>query len=211
MAGVEQPQDSGEHPPSLDSLETHYPTIVKALIKGRVIPFLGAGVNLWGRAAQAQWRKGSELPSGSDLSLYLAGEFSYPEQDKADLLRVAQYVTVMNGSGPLYEKLHDLFNIDYPLTPLHTFFAELPSLLRAKGYARYYQLIVTTNYDDVLERAFAKTGEQYDVVTYIADGEDSGKFLHRFPDGKRRSSRNPMNIADSRSRRRRAPCSVRSF
>ena len=166
-----------------DTLAAHYTTVIKALIDGRVVPFFGAGVNLWGRTPQAQWRQGAELPSGSDLSLYLASEFSYPEQDKTDLLRVAQYVTVMNGSGPLYEKLHDLFNVDYLLTPVHEFFAELPSTLRTKGYPPRYQLIVTTNYDDVLERAFQNVREPFDVVTYIADGEESGRFIHRAPDG----------------------------
>ena len=76
MAGVEQPQHSEERHSLPDPLEAHYTTIVKALTEGRVIPFLGAGVNLWGRTAQAQWRRGVELPSGRDLSLYLAKEFS---------------------------------------------------------------------------------------------------------------------------------------
>jgi hypothetical protein len=38
---------------------------------------------------------------------------------------------------------------------------------------------VTTNYDDSLERAFEEAGEAYDLVAYIADGEDRGRFLHR--------------------------------
>jgi len=55
---------------------------------------------------------------------------------------------------------------------------------------------VTTNYDDVLERAFADAGEQYDVVTYIADGEDSGKFLHRLPDGNEKLIEKPNEYSE---------------
>jgi hypothetical protein len=172
----------GSAPPASDPLDAHYTTVLKALIDGRVIPFLGAGVNLWGRSLQEPWQRGQELPSGGQLSAYLVDEFGYPEKDTANLLRVSQYVEVMVGLGPLYEKLRLLFDADYPSTPLHTFCATLPAVLRDKGYPPRYQLLVTTNYD-VLERAFLAAGESFDVVTYMADGEHRGKFLHRLPDG----------------------------
>ena len=38
--------------------------------------------------------------------------------------------------------------------------------------------------DDALERAFDAAGEPYDVVWYIADREERGKFWHRPPGGK---------------------------
>jgi hypothetical protein len=64
---------------------------------------------------------------------------------------------------------------------LHKFFAKLPGLLRRKGHKRPHQLIVTTNYDDVLERAFRAENEPYDLVTYIAKKPDFGKFRHIKP------------------------------
>ena len=42
-------------------------------------------------------------------------------------------------------------------------------------------LVVTTNYDDVLEQAFRAAGEPFDMVSYIADGEHQGKFRHTPP------------------------------
>jgi hypothetical protein len=45
-------------------------------------------------------------------------------------------------------------------------------------------LFVTTNYDDALERAFADEGEPYELVTYIAEGKDRGRFRHFRADGK---------------------------
>ena len=163
-----------------DSLDAHYNSVIKGLIDGRVVPFLGAGVNLVGRPIDAQWLHGQYqyLPNGGELSAYLADSFGYPDNDKWDLVRVSQYIAVMEGSGPLYEELRKLFNADYPPTSLHQFFARLPSALRNKGYPPRYQLIITTNYDDVMERAFREVNEPFDLVTFIAGGEQRGKFMH---------------------------------
>lgn len=167
-------------------LDRHYTLVVKALLDGRLIPFLGAGVNLCGRPEKVAWQHGQYLPKGDELAAYLSQEFEYAADDATDLLRVSQYIAVMAGSGPLYEKLHGLFDADYPPTPLHGFFATLPKILREKGYASPYQLLVTTNYDDMLERAFEAAGEPYDVLTYAADGQYRGKFSHRLPNGETR-------------------------
>ena len=53
--------------------------------------------------------------------------------------------------------------------------------MRGKGYGERAAnpLIITTNYDDVLERAYAEVGEPVDVLTYVADGAHRGKFVHR--------------------------------
>ena len=42
-----------------------------------------------------------------------------------------------------------------------------------------YQLIVTTNYDEILERAFDRVKQPYDVVFYVAKGDDRGTFKHK--------------------------------
>jgi hypothetical protein len=167
----------------MPDLDAHYKTVIKAIADGRVVPFLGAGVNLCGRPEGEAWQRGQYLPSGGELSEYLADNFGYPASDKRDLVRVSQYIAVVTGSGPLYEELRKLFDADYPPTPLHRFLATLPSVLREKDYPPRYQLIVTTNYDDVLERTFRATGEPFDLVSYIADGEQRGKFLHWKPEG----------------------------
>jgi len=176
-----------------DPLDTHYKMVIKAVTDGQVVPFLGAGVNLCGRPEGLAWsrRQSEYLPSGSELAEHLAEEFFYPEDERRDLVRVSQYVAVMQGSGPLYFALHDLFDGDYPPTPLHQFLATLPAALREKGYPPRYQLIVTTNYDDLMERAFEAVGEPFDVVSYVAEGEQRGKFLHWPPDGEARLIERP--------------------
>jgi len=169
-----------------DVLDVHYRTVIKAISDGRLVPFLGAGVNLCDRPEGASWQRGQYLPSGGELSTYLAESFGYPSGDAHDLVRVSQYITIMTGSGPLYEQLHSLLDADYPPTALHKFLATLPAVLRESSSPPRYPLIVTTNYDDLMERAFHAEGEAFDLVSYVAEGEERGKFLHRGPDGEAR-------------------------
>ena len=172
--------------------DDHYDVVMDAISDGELVPFFGAGVNLCGRPRDAAWKRGQYLPSGAELSAYLAREFRYPGPDKYDLVRVSQYVALMRGLGPLNNRLRHVFNDDYPPTSLHKFFATLPDVLRRKGYPPY-QLIVTTNYDDVLERAFREAGEAFDLITYVVGGgqEQRGKFLHWLPDGEVRLIEKP--------------------
>lgn len=179
-------------------LDAQLSTIARAIVDGRVVPFLGAGVNLCGRPPAIAWKRSEPgyLPSGAELTNYLAESFGYPQDETRDLARVTQFVTMMTGSGPLYEELHSLLDGDYPPTPLHSMLAKLPGVLREKGVRYPYQLVVTTNYDDVLERAFQSAGEPFDLVTYVAEGDQRGKFLHWLPDGDVRLIEKPNEYRD---------------
>lgn len=125
------------------------------------------------------------------------------------LARISQYVDLMAGSAPLYHVLHGLFDRDYKITSVHDFFAKLPAVMREKGYyppvdeipsllkegnsyqeielsmlEKHYSmplLIVTTNYDDLMERAFNNAGEAYDLLWYAAHGRNRGKLMHKPP------------------------------
>src|SRR5512135_1094963 len=83
--------------PTFDELDAHYKTVVKAFSDGRVVPFLGKGANLCGRPVGALWQAQHDLPNDTELAEYLAESFSYPDPNRHDLLRVAQYIAVMNG------------------------------------------------------------------------------------------------------------------
>src|SRR5258708_5866460 len=78
---------------------------------------------------------------------------------------------VMQGDGPLYEELQQLFGKDYPLTSLHRLLAEIPARLREKGSTAGLPLVITTNYDDVLECAFDAANEPFDLVCYFVRRE----------------------------------------
>ena len=135
--------------------------VVGTMLAGRLVPVLGTDV--------------------AELTTRLAERFEYPATNGDALPRVAQYIAVMKGSGPLYDELHAMFQADLPPTPVHRFFAALPPLLRERGAP--HQLIVTTSYDLALERAFLDAGEAFDVVSYLAAGRNRGKFCHVGPDG----------------------------
>ena len=134
--------------------------ILGALLAGRVVPVLG-------------------LDGVGDLAAHLASAFSVPDDRPVDLARVSQYVATMKGSGPLYDELHARFEAAVEPTPLHRFLAQLPALLRERGAP--HQLIVSTNYDLALERAFEEAGEELDIVAYVAAGPQRGRFWHRPP------------------------------
>src|SRR5436309_2347619 len=152
-------------------LSPPYSLIRTKLWEGRVIPFLGAGASLGGRAAGITWERGKAacLPNGGELATYLARRTEFPPDELLDLAKVAQYYNVVGGREALDDELHDIFNCDYPLTPLHNFLAEVPKPL----------LIVTTNYDDLIERAFDAKGRPYDVVIHTTDPSIGDRLLWR--------------------------------
>jgi hypothetical protein len=180
--------------------EAHYKTVAQRILAGAVVPFLGAGVNLCGRPDAESWQIGRYPPSNSELAIRLATNIRYPFEDRTNLLEVSQYAEVMLGMGPLYEELHSVFDADYPPTPVHRLLASLPSLIRSRPSTepRFFPLIITTNYDDALERAFKDAGEEYDLVTYIADRAERGKFLHTSPDGVARIISKPASYTELR-------------
>lgn len=161
--------------------DLHYSRVAELLASGEVVPFLGAGANLCDRPDEATWEPGRVAPSSSELAGTLAEQSRFPDDD-LDLLRVAQYVDAVLGERKLYRYLHSVFDADYPPTSVHGLFARLPRFLHESGHPK--PLLVTTNYDDFIERALAAAGEPFDVVWYEAKrGRFHGHFLHRTTDG----------------------------
>jgi DNA-binding SARP family transcriptional activator len=152
--------DSGLLPGGTESELDADVEIVKALLSGRLVPVLG-------------------LDGAADLAAGLASVFGYPSERPLDLARVSQYVATMNGSGPLYDELHMRFEAAIEPQPVHRFLARLAAIVRQHG--AMHPLIVSGRYDLAIERAFAESGEELDVVTYVATGPFRGKFWHRPP------------------------------
>jgi hypothetical protein len=152
--------------------EDHLDDVVRSLLGGRLVMVVGAGVNA-----------GSEngLPGPAEVVDRLVNSFNCPPEYARDLAHVAEYVTLTNGIGPLYDELHALFAHDFEPRPLDRTLARVAGLLSEHGGP--HQLIVTTNFDNALERAFEDAGQACDVVTYVALGRNRGKFLHLGGDG----------------------------
>jgi hypothetical protein len=152
---------------SENRLEPPYGAIASALKCGDVIPFLGAGVNLGGAvASDADPGPGvGRLPSGYDLSRELAQLATFPEKDDrelGDLSKVASYYVEVSGRRNLLRHLHEVFNRDYAPCAIHEYLAEIERPM----------LIVTTNYDDLTERAFQAKGKPFDLVIHPTDRSD---------------------------------------
>jgi hypothetical protein len=148
--------------------------VVKALLAGRLVIVVGAGVN-------AGVANGDGLPGPGEVAAHLVKSFDCPPEYARDLAHVAEYVMLTKGVGPLYDELHALYAQDFAPREVDRTLARLAGLLRAHQGPQ--QLIVTTNFDESLERAFDQAGEELDVVTYVALGRNRGKFLHVGADG----------------------------
>jgi len=150
-----------------------YGVIADRLEKGLVIPFLGAGVNFSRREPPAEWYKSAPfLPLGSELSFYLADKSQFPytdDCDHRDLAKVAAFYQDSSGRQPLCDELHEVFASPCPTCSIHDCLAEIPQL----------RLIITANYDELIEQAFKSAKRPYHLVIYPTDSERFGeRILH---------------------------------
>ena len=155
------------------------------LLKGRVIPLLGSGASIDETRGDATLipGQGSYLPSANELARHLAEKAGFPEEEELRLTKVAQYYDVVGGRKALNDELHSIFDCDYPLTSVHTFLADIDAPL----------LIVTTNYDDCIERALKLKNRKYDLVIHTTDTA-AGDHLLWWEDGKTE----PMKISPNK-------------
>ena len=175
-------QEAGLSPAAVTaSPQEQIEQVAEAVLGGRLVAVLGTNV--------------------SDLAAQLASRFEYPPDEASDLTRVAQFVALTKGSGPLYDELHAMLSVGAAATPVHRFFAALPPLLRERGAP--HMLLVTTSYDLALEQALLDADEEFDVVSYIASGRNIGRFCHLQPDGTSRVIDLPNTYATELSLERR--------
>jgi hypothetical protein len=144
--------------------------------EGNLVPFLGSRL----AAGHAMWQEGcGSLPDFEDLAADLARRFGVTSA-RPDLPEVAQYVYVTRGRPDLYRTLRQILTANCEPGPVHRFLASFPRVLEEVGLEKRYQLIVSTNFDMALEKAFDEEEEPYDLAVYMASGPDRGKFVH-FP------------------------------
>jgi hypothetical protein len=144
--------------PVLGSESIPYGALHNALARGRVIPFLGAGASMERREEDENWSletKERFTPSGKELAARLASLTSFPDTEiGADLARVAQYADLRIGRELLSDGLAEVFNPSPESSGLHRYLASLDEPM----------LIITTNYDDMIESAFTAADRPFHLV-----------------------------------------------
>ncbi|HLG13983.1 MAG TPA: SIR2 family protein [Blastocatellia bacterium] len=177
-----------------DKPDPPFKAIAGLLKSGKVVPFLGAGANFAMRELPgSEWHEDAPfLPSGAELSSYLATESSFPFQDereREDLAKVSSYYAEAVGRDLLRECLYRVFARDYAPGIIHDYLASIEKPL----------LIVTTNYDDLTEKAFAKAGRPYYLVSHLTDREDWAEAVlwwKHDPDNPEAASPAPVHPSD---------------
>ncbi len=186
----EQSTDASAHPTAQaedtaatrTDLGSRLTGISTAMTRGRLVLILGAGIHAAGRPVSDTWHPDSSrfFPLECELSAYLAAKFGAPDEIRHNLASVAQYVATNAGTGPLYEELQEIVDRDYQPTIAHRFVCQLSETITRRVSDDSKRLvIVTTNFDDLLERTFEAQALPYHRVSYIVEGRDSGRFLHR--------------------------------
>jgi SIR2-like domain/TIR domain len=162
----------------------HYEDVVRQMVdEGNLVVFLGSRL----AAGQVGPLQG---PGSKELAAKLAKRFDL-ESAGRDLPQVAQYVYVRQGSPDLYRELKKLLTTECEPGPVHEFLARFPRILEELKLDKRYQLIVSTNFDTLLEQAFDAEQEPYDLAVYMASGRDKGKFVHFPSEGAPRSIAEP--------------------
>jgi hypothetical protein len=146
-----------------------YPLIADIWRGGKVIPFLGAAASFVG----APWD--GRLPDGRTLANTLVEWNSYPGEVSDPLTKIAQYVEDSSaGRAWLLNKVAEWFDTDFddPASKLAKPYQCAVTAFIEAVVDRLPPLIVTTNYDTIIERTLerlraSKPDLRYVVLSHI--------------------------------------------
>jgi Caspase domain/SIR2-like domain len=187
---------------SAEELDKHCRLVAHQFVKGAIIPVLGGDTNLCGRPESEPEDRATRFPpTEEELAAHLAERLAFPSSGARDLMSVADYVAdygaQMLGEGFLYRTMRQALDADYAPNQLHELLARLPRVVRRReSFAPL--VVLTTNYDNALEQAFAEAGEHVDLIVYsLRPGRRTGIFIHYPPDGEPRVIERPNKYAPS--------------
>ena len=150
--------------------------VASYILERSVVTVLGSGVNAVDR--DGPWQQGAgSLPDSAEVARHLARRFRTGSETD-DLAQVAEHVSLTEGRVDLCRTLRELLiKPDGAPSAVHCSVARLPRLIGDldRGCS---QLVISTNYDTALERAFDAVHEPYDLVVFVASGRHNGQFVH---------------------------------
>ena len=154
---------------NVDRDKTTYDEIASSLRAGVVAPFLGPGASLGNDHERSP-------PAGSRLAAILAEALHVPldQADAASVQRLASFIEITRGRQKLLHLLDEAFGQSYEPRAIHRLLARLPAPL----------VIVTTNYDDLMEKAFAEIGRPLDTIAATGMAHESDEWSMTASDGR---------------------------
>lgn len=129
--------------------------ILRRVRQNRCVPFLGAGASLG-------FGEGPGLPTGSQLAGKLAAECEFPGVDHGDFFRVTQY----------YQMVFDLHELHQAIRRHLRVPNAKPSVVHRTIAALPFAYVLTTNFDDMMERAFRDAGKNPNTAIYERRGDE---------------------------------------
>jgi hypothetical protein len=166
----------------MPEINAHFDRVVSLIEEGRLTFFLGSAIHSQTKLMAKEFYEA------------LARLFEC-EALREERFAVAQYIADRYGRENLYSEIRKLF-ANTPLIAGETdeLFAAWTRFKTRAGEKLPFPMVVTTNYDDVLERRLTDAAMPYHLLSYQADGSDRGRFYHRSPDGGLRVIERPRNI-----------------
>lgn len=166
----------------MPGLNAHFDRVVRLTAEGRLTFFLGSAIHHEAKLTAREFY--AELARLFECEALNVEPFA-----------VAQYIADRYGRDNLYAEIRKLFaNITSIPGDTDELFAAWKGFKNSAGEMMPYPMVMTTNYDDVLERRLANADLPYHLLSYQADGSDRGRFYHRTPDGGLRVIERPRNI-----------------
>lgn len=133
--------------------KVQWPALFLNLKNRRLVPFLGAGASLVHNGSVG-------LPTGAELASALARECAYTGNDIHDLPRVAQYFALAMGETNLRDSIESKLSLsNVKPGEIHKIIAGWP-----------VEVVLTTNFDSLMERAFAMFGKDPFAYCYERRG-----------------------------------------
>src|SRR5688572_9395968 len=129
--------------------------ILGRIRRERCVPFLGAGASLG-------FGDGPGLPTASELAKALAARCRFPGADPSDFFRVTQYFRMVRDPHVLRTTVADLLRVP----------RVKPSVVHRTLSLLPIPYVLTTNFDDLMERAFREeAGKAPAVFSYERKGK----------------------------------------
>lgn len=145
-----------------------YGIIASCFREKTVVPFLGAAASSVGATV------GTALPCGGELAAFLAGKARYPGPVTDPLTKIAQFLEEVPADRDfLLKEIVGMFRERLPAD----YRTSLTDFMNGLGHASVPRLIITTNYDVLIEKTLEAMKVPYLAVSHIVKSRFAGRLL----------------------------------